>query len=1002
MGTLTANSTRLPEYCEHKLPASCRLSSIPNCCACADERAHAASYSTYIDGVGFVLRGTRWQRYCWFCKEFWEQRVRISGLRPGQTKIPEVPDQTDFLKKWYEFHQGYRIVIKEDGSEERVAVLGEEFKDVSPGCLPRTLEELRTGGRREEEVHEVQNSVVRMQQEHGPSIEDTLEQMFAAVSLESNEQIGQSSISSTNAQQPPPSPAQEPTRSSNIHAQAMNPASSRGREYQMRRVTALRRELDRMRNGIVRVITGLRELGQEVPNHSETTEQLMTLGNTIIDTIAGAPSEEDAERAINSVNRLASSIAPQTETDRTMAGIQARLDDARSNMDEARRARDQAESEMDLAEEEFRTSQHRFHQIQREQRTTENYMRIFGTREEVIAQGENYVSPIGGMFSRAEERFRAAEEVRREQRTLRQVLEDEASSGGEESIRRLTELERRQREMWGVPQPGSRTAMQAAARISAEQTVEITDDELFASPAYSRSNRPPREDGIETPPTLAATGEESALGEYYAMLRRQDQNRAGLHQVVAPAGNAVNSHDVDRFPHSFLDVTDPAWNSEVVERGNLFERPHLLSFRAESLDGDDVIPNAILPPDFSPEAWRHQDANHINRALASDEELRIAVHSALASDEVLRTAMTAIGVTYQDASALLVDFMITDTLSEHDRMVIDSLMRNNTVIWRTGLPAEWIRRRQDGPYYPQWEFFTGGEGFPGAVDWAGHHNRYMGIELVAQAYQMSANIRQFARRLTPPQRLQMLYRLQAGLRMQNDVEMLEEMYNDVEIFGYARSRYMERLRLPPDTALDSRAYDADNARREMARNGNHSREELENRRRDTTHAFALAAGRQAMQEGSDALFARLQDQEEGARAAYRRIEGLGSADLPAATIRYRQASLFDYLHAETDSESDSDSDKAEQEPEARGLDAPDTGRPEPKADEELQVELECKICYTQISEIACLPCGHLVMCRWCSEQHSPCHAQDRTRPRRAAACPVCRKGIRQKVRVFRA
>lgn len=986
MGTLTANSTRLPEYCEHKLPTSCRLSSIPNCCACADERAHAASYSTYIDGIGFVLRGTRWRRYCWFCKEFWEQRVRVSGLRPGQTKIPEVPDQTDFLKKWYEFHQGYRIVIKEDGSEERVAVLGEEFKDVSPGCLPRTLEELRTGRRREEEAQEAQNSAVQRQQEDGPSIEDTLEQMFAAVSLEGNERNGQSSTSTVTAprQPPPPPAAQEPTLSSNIHAQAMNPAGSRSREYQMRRVAALRRELNRMRNGIVRVISGLRELGQDVPNHSETTEQLMNLGNTIIDTIAGAPSEEDARRAISGVNQLASSAAPQTETDRTMAGIQARLDEARSNMEEARQSRNQAESELDLAEQECRTSQHRFHQIQREQRTTENYMRIFGTREEVIAQGENYESPIGGMFSRAEERFRAAEQVRREQRTLRQVLEDEASAGGEDAIRRLAELETRQRDVWGVPQSGSRAAAMAASRVYAEQTAQTTNEPL-PDVVDSRPEQTLPDIEIDTPPTSTATGEESTLEEYYAMLRRQDQTQLGLNHDIDLAEDAGSPRELENFPRNMLNaiVSERSRERETTEQINNIDESQPIAVQAENLASGNMVANAILPPDFSTEAWWHQDANHIIRALTSDEELR-----------------TAIGMTPQDASALLAYF-IDDTISERDRMVIDALMRNNTVIWRTGLPAEWIRRRQDGPQYPQWFFFTG-EGFPGALDWAVHYNRYMGIELVAQAYQMSANIRQFARRLTPPQRLQMLYRLQSGLRMEADVEILEDMYNDVEIYGFASSRYIERLRLPADTVSDSRAHALETARREMARNGNHSREELDNRRRDTTQAFALAAGRQAMQEGSDALFARLQDQEEGARAAYRRIEGLDSADLPAATIRYRQAGLFDYLHNESDSESDSDSDKAEQEPEARGLDAPDTGRPEPKGDEELQVEMECKICYTQVSEIACLPCGHLVMCRWCSEQHSPCHPQDRTRPRRAAACPVCRKGIRQKIRVFRA
>jgi hypothetical protein len=68
MGTLTADCPRLDAHCPHKLATSCRLTSTLNCCACADERAHSRTYRVYIDGIGFVQRGTRWQGYCWFCK----------------------------------------------------------------------------------------------------------------------------------------------------------------------------------------------------------------------------------------------------------------------------------------------------------------------------------------------------------------------------------------------------------------------------------------------------------------------------------------------------------------------------------------------------------------------------------------------------------------------------------------------------------------------------------------------------------------------------------------------------------------------------------------------------------------------------------------------------------------------------------------------------------------------------------------------------------------------
>ncbi|KAF2218918.1 hypothetical protein BDZ85DRAFT_207106 [Elsinoe ampelina] len=82
-----------------------------------------------------------------------------------------------------------------------------------------------------------------------------------------------------------------------------------------------------------------------------------------------------------------------------------------------------------------------------------------------------------------------------------------------------------------------------------------------------------------------------------------------------------------------------------------------------------------------------------------------------------------------------------------------------------------------------------------------------------------------------------------------------------------------------------------------------------------------------------------------------------------------------------------------------GLDV-DPDRPEPRTDEDLTVKLDCRICYTQPAEIACLPCGHLVMCRWCSEQHCPGLRSDRTVPeRKGTQCPACRKVVKKKVRV---
>ncbi|KAI8942193.1 hypothetical protein NX059_000279 [Plenodomus lindquistii] len=195
MGTLTADVPRLDSHCPHKLATSCRLTSTPNCCACADERQHSRTYRVYIDGVGFVQRGTRWQGYCWFCKEFWSNRLAATDppLDISQTRIPQIPDQTEFLNRWNEFHQGYRVARLADGSEQRIAVLGEPFKEVSPGFLPRSLDQLRAGvendARRPENRFQRRRLSEEEQRPEAPqqSLEDALDSLLEEESSADNE-----------------------------------------------------------------------------------------------------------------------------------------------------------------------------------------------------------------------------------------------------------------------------------------------------------------------------------------------------------------------------------------------------------------------------------------------------------------------------------------------------------------------------------------------------------------------------------------------------------------------------------------------------------------------------------------------------------------------------------------------------------------------------------------------------------------------------------------------
>ena len=675
MGTLTGCSPYLAEYCIHKLPTSCRLSSILNCCACADERAHAASYSTYIDGVGFVLRGNRWQRYCWYCKEFWAERVRVSGLRSGQTRIPEEPDQSEFLDKWYDFWRGYRSVKHEDGREERIAVLGEDFKEVSPGCLPRTLDELRAGARREEQVQRTHLSAATTSSaEAGPTLDETLNELFAQAEVEDRQELRSSAA-----------PADPPAGPLNVHAQAMNPTSvgSRNREYQARRVAALRRELNRMRSGIERVISGLQDLGEIGPDHTEATDAVRSLDSLLESrTIHSDQSSHNQQQTTAS---LATTPA---------SSLESRISFARIRVSTARQERARVTSELGEADSELRESQQHLQHLQRGQRTMENYTRIFGTREEMQAQGESYESPIGGMFTRAMDRFRAAETVRREQRTLRRVLEDETAGGGEEEIRRLAELEAQERDVWGVPRP-QQAAEQFPPPISGRlvtpaeimerrrireqlhrgqatgerhdrrrlQPIIIADAHGQALTFDSRRDR--NED--PTPPALADTTEESMLEEYYGMLRQHGWNSEWDRdetEVHTGEGN---------FPQSMLHAIRTARERELTERADehvaSVNNPGRVEVHEDEDFSETAAPNAFH---LTEDEWWHADAEHLIRALTHDEVLRVVVD-----------------VSSEDAAAML-SYFVDGIVSEQDRTTIDGLMQNPRAIWTAGLPMVWV------------------------------------------------------------------------------------------------------------------------------------------------------------------------------------------------------------------------------------------------------------------------------------------------------------------------
>lgn len=87
----------------------------------------------------------------------------------------------------------------------------------------------------------------------------------------------------------------------------------------------------------------------------------------------------------------------------------------------------------------------------------------------------------------------------------------------------------------------------------------------------------------------------------------------------------------------------------------------------------------------------------------------------------------------------------------------------------------------------------------------------------------------------------------------------------------------------------------------------------------------------------------------------------------------------------------------------QSLDDESMQRPPPLSEDEMTVKLMCKICLQQRAEVAVFPCGHLIMCSFCSEVAVPSKREDRAVPmRRNTPCPLCRTVVKRLARVYTA
>jgi len=77
------------------------------------------------------------------------------------------------------------------------------------------------------------------------------------------------------------------------------------------------------------------------------------------------------------------------------------------------------------------------------------------------------------------------------------------------------------------------------------------------------------------------------------------------------------------------------------------------------------------------------------------------------------------------------------------------------------------------------------------------------------------------------------------------------------------------------------------------------------------------------------------------------------------------------------------------------------GRPDPLEPEDMKLDCECRICFTQLADTVLLPCSHLVICQWCADQIGAKTKDKVVRGGPEALCPMCRGAVKDRIRVYR-
>ena len=334
--------------------------------------------------------------------------------RPSDAQIPSLPDQTAFIEKWFEWHRGYTYVTDEYGNQELRGLIGERLDQVPPGFLPRTTDELNAD----------RSSHSSSQSNDSPSRDNTQ----YSDTLENHDIAEPAQLS----------PNRGSTGTDFVGSSLSTldlPHQERSIWVSFATVISLREELQRIRTDIEQVMSGLQELGDTAENPREAVDFAGVLGNRIEEinnqldglqqTRISPPRPNTQNSAItprgppNTHHRVTTASLDRQSSQIESENIGEAIETAHGREAIARAQRDNAALAFQRLDSEVQAATRARRTLSRSENRHETVARVFGTPEEVERQGDNYESPVGGLFTRAYARYRAAEAAREEEITQR-------------------------------------------------------------------------------------------------------------------------------------------------------------------------------------------------------------------------------------------------------------------------------------------------------------------------------------------------------------------------------------------------------------------------------------------------------------------------------------------------------------------------------------------------------------------------------------------------------